>query len=206
MFSPSKWCNTWLILPDLDPLGPHINHVVINLGECATTISNLVKQVDSIVVASFCQLQLLTKVKPFLSHGDLKKAIHAFISTWFNYCNNLHLGINKRLLNRLQFVQNSADKLLKQDNIKPSQVFSCIQFGANFKLVSFLFSATNGLALFVLYYILSSMALHSAGQYLLEVHRRGHKHGAKSFAVAGLKLWIALLLQLRGLIGLPQFK
>ena len=54
------------------------------------------------VKASFFQLRLLAKVKPYLRRADLEKVIHAFISSRLDYCNSLYVGIGQSELNRLQ--------------------------------------------------------------------------------------------------------
>ncbi len=81
------------------------------------------KQIDSVVKASFFQLRLLAKVKPFLNRSDLEKAIHAFISSRLDYCNALYVGVSQSSLNHLQLVQNAAARLLtntrKREHITP---------------------------------------------------------------------------------------
>lgn len=93
-------------------LAPHLNHVVKNLGVKLDSSLKFDEQIDSVVRASFFQLRLLSKVKPFLSRADLEKAIHAFISSRIDYCNALYVGVHQTGLHRLQLVQNAAARLL----------------------------------------------------------------------------------------------
>ncbi len=77
----------------------------------------------AVVRASFLQLRVLTKVKPFLSSSDFEKVIHAFISSRLDYCNSPYSGVSQSLLSRLQLVQNAAAQLLtgtrKREHISP---------------------------------------------------------------------------------------
>ncbi len=65
------------------------------------------KQIDSCQSELF-QLRPLTKVKPFLTQSDLKRAIHAFISSRLDYCNGLYVGVCQSSLSRLHLVQHAA--------------------------------------------------------------------------------------------------
>ncbi len=47
------------------------------------------KQISSVVKASFFQLRLLAKVKPYLPHKEFESVIHAFITSRLDYCNSL---------------------------------------------------------------------------------------------------------------------
>ncbi len=61
---------------------------------------------------SFFLLRKWSKLKSILSYKDLEIVLHAFISTWLDYCNALYLGINESLVARLQYVQNAAARIL----------------------------------------------------------------------------------------------
>uniref|UniRef100_A0A7N8YIK3 lysophospholipase n=1 Tax=Mastacembelus armatus TaxID=205130 RepID=A0A7N8YIK3_9TELE len=79
------------------------------------------KQINTVVKTAFFQLRLLSKVKPFLSRNDLRKVLHAFITTRLDYCSALYYGISQACLSQLQLVQNAAAQLLtetrKRDHI-----------------------------------------------------------------------------------------
>ena len=60
------------------------------------------KQSEAIVKVSFFQLRLLTKVNFFLSYSDLKKAMHAFISSRNDYCYELNTSLTQSSLHHLQ--------------------------------------------------------------------------------------------------------
>lgn len=112
-----------VLASSLGPLAPYIGSQARNLGVIVDGALKLDKQVSSVVKASFFQLRLLSKVKPYLRRADLEKVIHAFISSRLDYCNSLYVGIGQSELNRLQLVQNAAARLLtgkkKQEHITP---------------------------------------------------------------------------------------
>ncbi len=80
-------------------------------------------QISEVVKASFYQLRMISKIKPFLARIDLEKLVHDFIFSRLDYYNSLYYGTQRILLDRLQMVQNSAARLLtgtrKYDHITP---------------------------------------------------------------------------------------
>ncbi|RXN31585.1 RNA-directed DNA polymerase from mobile element jockey-like protein [Labeo rohita] len=139
--------------PSFGPLTPQFAPAVRNLGVIFDSGMIFGKQISAVVKASFYQLRLLSKVKPFLSQADLEKAVHAFISSRIDYCNALYTGLNQSLLNRLQLVQNAAARLLsntsKRSHISPvlrSLHWLPVRFRVEFKILMFVFKAINGLA------------------------------------------------------------
>ena len=59
----------------------------------------------------------------FISFKDCETLIHAFVSAKLDYCNFLLSGLSQNQIQRLQYVQNSAARLLtgtrKYDSITP---------------------------------------------------------------------------------------
>lgn len=47
------------------------------------------------------------------------KAVHAFISSWIDYCNALYIGTSQATISILQLVQNVAARLLTKEHITP---------------------------------------------------------------------------------------
>lgn len=179
----------------------------------------LEKQVNAVVRASFFQLRLLAKVKPFLSQADLEKAIHAFISSRLDYCNALYYGLNKSLLHKLQLVQNAAARLLsntpRRAHITPvlhSLHWLPVEFRIEFKVLMFVFKAINGLAPSYLSDLLTVRdpvrALRSSHYTSLVMPKKSNyeKWGDRSFAACGPKLWNALPKDLRNISELSVFK
>jgi len=73
--------------------------------------------------SGFFQLQQLRSVRQSLTPAATKTLIHAFISSRIDYCNQLLVGVSARLLNKLQYLQNAAARLVtgtrKFDHVTP---------------------------------------------------------------------------------------
>ncbi len=172
---------------DLGPQGNHNKTSVKNLVVILDNSLTFEKQIKAVVRASFLRLRGLTKVKPFLSSYDFGKVIHAFISSWLDYCNSLYSGVSQFLLSRLQLVQNASAQLL------------------------FIFKCLHGLAPSYLCDLLTvhapTRAQWSTDQMLLDVPwSRLRLRGDRAFIVAGLKLWNSLPLHIRTSPTLDIFK
>ena len=72
---------------------------------------------------AFCHLHNKAKIRKFISFKDCETLIHAFVSTKLDYCNSLLSGLSQSQIQKLQYVQNSAARLLtgtrKYDSITP---------------------------------------------------------------------------------------
>ncbi len=100
------------------------NSYVKNLGVFFDSEIRFDRQVNSVVKTSFFLLRKLSKLKSILSYKDLEIVLHAFISTWLDYCNALYLGISESLVACLQYVQNAAARILT--NTKTRSYNACI--------------------------------------------------------------------------------
>ncbi len=170
-----------------------------NLGILFDSSLKFDKQISAVVKSCFYQLRLLSKVKPFLSRKNLGTAIHAFITSRFDYCNSLYSSISC-----LQLVQNVAARLLegkrKYEHITPilmSLHWLPVKYRIDFKIVLFVYKALNNLAPQYLTDLLlpytPSRTLRSCDLGLLIVPRVKLKNcGDRAFATAGSKLWNSL--------------
>lgn len=195
-----------------------LSDLVKNLGIIFDWGFTFEKQIRAVVKLCFFHLRLLTKVKPLLSHGDLEKAIHAFVISRLDYCNALYIGVPQSLRNKLQLVQNAAARLLsnapKFAHISPilcALHWLPIQFRIKFKILLFVFKAIHGLAPSYLSDLLAiyvpRRALRSTDQLSLVVPQsRYKKWGDCSFSVCGPRLWNALPVELRVESDLVAFK
>uniref|UniRef100_A0A8C2IIF8 Reverse transcriptase domain-containing protein n=1 Tax=Cyprinus carpio TaxID=7962 RepID=A0A8C2IIF8_CYPCA len=110
--------------------GITITDHVISLS---TTVTNLDVRFDpqlsfeahikNLCKTSFYHLRNIAKLRPMLTLADAEKLVHAFVSSRLDYCNALIIGIPNKSLQRLQYVQNSAARVLmrvrKYDHITP---------------------------------------------------------------------------------------
>ncbi len=60
-----------------------------NLGMIFDSAFKFEKQISSVVKASFFQLRLLAKVKPYLPCKEFESVIHVFITSRLDYCNSV---------------------------------------------------------------------------------------------------------------------
>ncbi|KAL3066451.1 hypothetical protein OYC64_016411 [Pagothenia borchgrevinki] len=68
-------------------------------------------------------LRNIAKLRPTLTLSDAEKRVHAFVSSRLDYCNALLTGIPNKSIQKLQYIQNSAARILmrvcKYDHITP---------------------------------------------------------------------------------------
>ena len=69
-------------------------------------------QVNSIVSHSYKMLSDIGKIRKLLSNKHTEMLVHAVVSSRLDYCNSLLYGVNKKVINKLQKVQNAAARLV----------------------------------------------------------------------------------------------
>ena len=70
--------------------------------------------VSSICRSSFYHLRNLSRVRKYFTKESAEVAVHAFVTSKLNYCNALLDGLPKYQLQRLQYVQNTAARVVLQ--------------------------------------------------------------------------------------------
>ena len=70
--------------------------------------------VSDICRSSFYQLRNLSKIRKYLTQESSEFAVHAFITSKLDYCNSLLYGWRKMQLKKLQYVQNTAARIITQ--------------------------------------------------------------------------------------------
>ena len=80
------------------------------------------KHVTNICRSAYIEIRRISNIRHYLTI-DTKHLLCAFVLSKLDYCNSLLSGSPKRLLDKLQKVQNSADRLVfearKHEHIKP---------------------------------------------------------------------------------------
>ncbi len=202
----------------LGHLGLYVRPFTRNLGVIFDSTFKFEKQISSVVKASFFQLRLLAKVKPFLPRKEFESVIHAFITSRLDYCNSLYVGLDQSSLQRLQLVQNAAARLLtgtkKYEHITPvlaSLHWLPVRFRIEFKILLIVFKILHGLAPAYLSELLHVhtpvRALRSSNQVLLDVPRARLKNkGDRAFSVVAPKLWNSLPVHIRTAQSVGIFK
>lgn len=216
VFGPPKSIST--VADKLANLTPYIRSHARNLGVILDSGLCLDKQISSVVKNSFYQLRIISNLKSFLSHSDLEKVIHAFITSRLDYCNSLYLGLPLSSLTRLQLVQNAAARLLtgtrKREHITPvlaSLHWLPIHFRIQFKVLLIVFKALKGLAPAYITDLLQPhsvpRSLRSSNKGLLHIPRSHLKQkGDRAFSVAAPRLWNQLPSDIRSAPSISAFK
>ncbi len=94
-----------------------------------------------------------SQLRPFIRTSDTETLIHAFVSSRLDYCNAIFIGLPATSIARLQYIQNSAARILTRTKLSAHitpiladlhwlPVAYCIKF----KNILLTFKALNGLA------------------------------------------------------------
>ncbi len=94
-----------------------------NLGAGFDSDMSMRHHVSLICRSGFYHLRNIARIKKCLSYDALQTVIHAFISSRMDYCNTLLAGVPKCVIEKVQYLQNSAARLLsgtrKYEHITP---------------------------------------------------------------------------------------
>ena len=74
----------------------------------------LFMHVSCICRSSFYHIRNLSRIRKYLTKESAELAVHAFVTSKLDYCNALLYGLPKFQLQRLQYVQNTAARVVLQ--------------------------------------------------------------------------------------------
>jgi len=195
-----------------------LSTIVTNLGvrmDSQLTFENHIKHLFKIC---FLHLRNISKIRPFLSFSDAETLVHAFVSSRLDYCNSLFVGIHKKHLQKLQYIQNSAARILlrarKSAHITPilhDLHWLPITCRIQYKIALITHQCLNGSSPDYLKDLLtphsSTRSLRSQDCNFLHLPRsRLRSMGDRAFAVAAPRLWNSLPDHLRAPQPLTDFK
>ncbi len=102
---------------------------------------------------SFFHLRQIVQLCPFISTNDAETLIYAFVSSHLDYCNALFIGLPATSIARLQYIQNSAARILtrtkRSAHITPILAdlhWLPVAYRIKFNILLIPFKALNGLA------------------------------------------------------------
>ena len=183
------------------------------------SISGLrVPHVTATCKSAFYHLRNIYKIRRFLTPETTESIIHAFVTSRIDYCNSLLYGLPKCVLKKLQYVQNSAARLIylskKFDHVTPLLIslhWLPIEQRINFKILLITYKALNGKAPKYISDLLSPYSpgrnLRSANQKLLcKASYNLKTYGARSFSCAAPLLWNSIPYDLRNSSAIDTFK
>ena len=189
-----------------------------NLGVIMDETLSYDDHVKKVCKSSFFHLRNISRIRKYLTKKSVEVIIHALITTKLDYCNSLMYGLPKRLLSKLQSVQNSAARIVtlsrKYDHITPllNQLhWLPVHYRIVFKILLLVYKSMNGACPLYLSSCLqhrtSTRSLRSvANELLLVPSSKSKTYGDRSFAVCAPKLWNKLPHSLRKASCISTFK
>ncbi len=174
--------------------------------------------IQSTVKTYFFHLRNIARLRPMLNFTVAEMLVNSFVVSWLDYCNALLARASKSTLNKLQYVQNSAARILTGtrigSHITPvleSLHWLPVRFRVDFKILMLAFKTLHGLAPHYLTELLHpytpSRRLRSSQSNLLVVPQtRLRSMGDKAFLFYAPVLWNSLPLEFRGVQNYDGFK
>ena len=100
------------LLLDVDGCTVSPSTEVHNLGIILDSMLSFQSHIKSITKSALYHLKNISRLRPSLSEPVAETLIHAFIISRLDYCHGVLSGLPSRTLDRLQYVQNSAARVL----------------------------------------------------------------------------------------------
>ncbi|KAI5099337.1 hypothetical protein C0J45_11476, partial [Silurus meridionalis] len=170
-----------------------------NLGIILDPSLSFDAHIRSLSKTSFFHLQRIVKLRPFICRNYAETLVHALITSRLDYCNSLFSGLSAHSISLLQYIQNSAARMLTSN--KKSAHITPILFDLHWRPPPppHLFDLLSS--------YVSSRSLRSSNSELRCVPRyRLSSAGGRSFSVIAPILWNSLPIALRTITTLTEFK
>lgn len=202
----------------LGELKKHTKDTVTSLGVIFDPDLSFCPHIKKIIKSAYFHIRNISKVCDCVSKQDAEKLVHAFVTSRVDYCNALFTGLPKKVLEKLQHIQNSAARLLtktrKREHITPVLAalhWLPIPYRIDFKVLLTVFKALNGLAPPYISDMLSfytpTRPLRSIDSKLLKIPPFPPKKiGEAAFELYAPKKWNSLPLHIRTAPSVDTFK
>ena len=189
-----------------------------NIGAIFDCHVNLGKHVMSTCKMAFYHLRNIVRIRNCLSQDDAETLVHAFNSSKLEFCNALLYGLPKSVIDKLQYVQNCAARLViitrSSEHITP--VLRILHWlpvrqRITYKILLLTYKALNGMAPRYIADLLQpytpTKKLRSFPKNLLVTPKSNLKfYGDRYFQVAAPRLWNSLPDEIRLIQNLEVFK
>ncbi len=151
--SPHQLWNGASIDLSVDGVALELQSKLKNLGIIFDATLSFEPFVQNTVKTSFFHLRNIARIRPMLPFSVAEKLINSFVFSQIDYCNALLIGVSKSSLNKLQYLQNSAARILTGaragDHITPvleTLHWLPVKYRVDFKIRMLTYKALNGLA------------------------------------------------------------
>ncbi|KAK5918591.1 hypothetical protein CgunFtcFv8_003341 [Champsocephalus gunnari] len=191
---------------------------VRNLGVVLDSTLSFQNHIKSVSKSAFFHLRNISRLRPSLSDSVAEKLIHCFITSHLDYSNGLLSGVPSKTLNRLQYIQNSAARVLTRtkswEHITPT-LFNLhwlpVKSRITYKLLLLTYKSLHALSpqylTNLLHPYILSRTLRSSDSSLLSIpHSHLRTFGDRAFSVAAPTLWNSLPAEIRNAPSLNIFK
>lgn len=191
---------------------------VRNIGVIFDESLSMAPQVSSVCKSSFFHLRNIARIRKYLTPDAARLLVHALITSKLDYCNSLLYGLPKYIIQKLQYVQNAAARLIHQssryDHISPILAelhWLPVEKRIQFKILLITYNALHNRAPPYIKELLQPYkpvrTLRSSKKNLLNKPRFNLKsYGGRSFAVAAPDLWNRLPLSIKNSSNINIFK
>ncbi len=189
----------------------------VNLGAGFDSDMSMRHHVSLTCKSGFYHLRNISRIKKCLNYDATQTVIHALISSRLDYCNSLLAGVPKCVTEKMQYLQNSAARVLtgtrKFEHITPilKEIhWLPVECRVDFKILLMTYKALNGKAPAYLSDLLSYQEGRNSRSNklnLLTVPRtKCVTFGDRAFSVYAPRLWNKLPLSIRSLDTVDEFK
>ena len=127
--------------------------VVRNLGSGFDSQLSMSTHISKLCSSAFFHLHNISRIRKFLSPGEIKSLVHAFVTSRVDYCNSLLYGLPTSQLNKVQCVLNTAASFVccvpHFSHITPLMYelhWLPLKHRIHFKILLFAFKAIHGIA------------------------------------------------------------
>lgn len=187
-----------------------------SLGVIFDSKLSMSQHVSNVCKTAFYHLRTISRIRKYLSNEDCEKLVHAFISSRLDSCNSLLYGLPKKLLSKLQRIQNTAARIItrkrKFDHITPVLIhlhWLPVEQRVTFKLLCIFHKCHTGNAPTYLSSLVKQeeivRVLRSNDDILYEDKRSGG-FGDRAFQYAAPRLWNVLPIDIKSARTYELFK